>query len=525
MSENRKIIGSAGLVGGFTTLSRIFGLIRDMVIARFFGASMATDAFFVAFRIPNMLRRLFAEGALTVSFIPILKEAQVKDGHVEAKRISDIVFTFLAIVLVFVVIIGILLTPLIVKLIAPGFTSPDKYELTVYLTRIIFPYIFLICIVAFAMGVLNSVGRFAAPAAAPVLLNISIIFSAIVLSPFFEEPVTALSIGVLVGGILQVLLQFPSMKKAGYLPSINLDFKHPALKKLLLLMAPALFGIAVYQLNIFVSTIIASFLPEGSVSYLYYADRFFQLPLGIFVISLATAILPTMSDQVASNRLEDMRDSLAFSLKVIFFVTLPAAAGLYAVSIPVFSLFFQRGEFDYSTTVKTAQALQFYALGLWAIGGVKIIVPAFYAMQDMKTPVKAAFIAFIANIILSLVLMGPLLHGGLALATSLSSLLNFLLLMILIRKRIGAIVDRSVVYSFIRSLIASVITAVVAGFICSLGNWELNGMTMNKVAVLSAAIGAGMLSYFLFSILFRSEEMGYVMGLLKTKLRGRLAKD
>ncbi|MBE9536658.1 MAG: murein biosynthesis integral membrane protein MurJ [Proteobacteria bacterium] len=525
MSENRKIISSAGLVGSFTTLSRIFGLVRDMVIARFFGASMATDAFFVAFRIPNILRRLFAEGALTVSFIPVLKEAQVKEGHAEAKRISDIVFTFLTIILAFVVITGILLAPIIVKLIAPGFTSPDKYELTVYLTRIIFPYIFLICIVAFAMGVLNSVGRFAAPAAAPVLLNISIIFSAIALSPLFDQPVVALSVGVLAGGVLQVLLQIPSMKKEGYLPSISFDFKHPALKKLLLLMAPALFGIAVYQLNIFVSTIIASFLPEGSVSYLYYADRFFQLPLGIFVISLATAILPTMSDQVASNRLEDMRDSLAFSIKVIFFVTLPAAAGLYAVSIPVFSLFFQRGEFDYSTTVKTAQALQFYAVGLWAIGGVKIIVPAFYAMQDMKTPVKAAFFAFIANIVLSLLLMGPLQHGGLALATSLSSLLNFVLLLLIIRKRVGAIVDRSLVLSFMRSLIASVIVAVIAGFICSMGNWEVDGMTIDKVAVLSAAIGAGMLSYFLFSFLFRSEEMTYILNVIKTKVRGRLAKD
>jgi len=525
MSENLKIIKGAGLVGGFTTLSRIFGLARDMVIARFFGASMATDAFFVAFRIPNILRRLFAEGALTVSFIPVLKEAQIKEGHAEARRISDIVFTFLTIILALVVIAGIILAPLIVKLIAPGFTSPDKYELTVYLTRIIFPYVFLICIVAFAMGVLNSLGRFAAPAAAPVLLNISIIFSAIFLSPLFEEPVIALSAGVLAGGVLQVLLQIPSMKKEGYLPSINLDFRHPALKKLLLLMAPALFGIAVYQLNIFVSTIIASFLPEGSISYLYYADRFFQLPLGIFVISLATAILPTMSDQAASNRLDDMRDSLAFSMKVIFFVTLPAAAGLYAVSIPVFSLFFQRGEFDYLTTVKTAQALQFYAVGLWAIGGVKIIVPAFYAMQDMRTPVKAAFFAFIANIALSLFLMGPLQHGGLALATSLSSLLNFVLLLVIIGQQVGAIVDRSVVFSFLRSLIASVITATIAGFICSMGNWEVDGMTMNKVTVLSAAIGAGLLSYFLFSFLFRSEEMGYVVGLVKTKVRGSLAKD
>lgn len=521
MTENRKIMKRAGLVGSLTAISRVFGLLRDIVIAGFFGAGLATDAFFVAFRIPNVLRRLFAEGALTISFIPIFKEALLKGGRDEAREISDVVFTFLTMIMAVVVVLGVLFAPLMVRVIAPGpgFMVSEKYQLTVYLTRITFPYIFLICLVALAMGVLNSVGRFAAPAAAPILLNISIIMMAILVSPLLSEPVVSLSIGVILGGILQVLLQVMPLKREGYLPKLNFNFSHPALRRLFVLLTPALFGIAVYQLNVFITTtVIASFLPEGSVSYLYYADRFFQLPLGIFVISLATAVLPTMSEQVASGRLEDMRDSLSFSLRVVSFVTLPAAAGLFAISVPVFSLFFQRGEFDYASTLKTANALQFYALGLWAIGGVKIVVPAFYAMQDMKTPVWAAFAAFVANIALSLLLMGPLLHGGLALATTLSSLLNLAILLYIIRERVGEIVDLPVVKSFLRSLAGSVLTALTAYGVCLMGNWEVDGVNVEKVMVISGAVAAGVAVYLISSLIMKGEEAAYILNELRKKM-------
>ncbi len=521
MSENRKIMRGAGLVGGLTAVSRVLGLLRDMVIAGVFGAGLATDAFFVALRVPNVLRRLFAEGALTVSFIPIFKEAQLKGGREKAREIADVVFTFLVLTLAVVVLLGVIFTPFIIRIIAPGFTEPDKYGLTVYLARIIFPYIFLVCMVALSMGILNSAGRFAAPAAAPIVLNVSMILAALFAAPMFDEPVVSLAVGVILGGILQVMLQVPSLKKEGYLPRLNTNFSHPALKKLFSLMAPGLFGIAVYQLNIFISTILASFLPEGSVSYLYYADRFFQLPLGVFVVSMATAVLPTMSEQVASGRLDSMRNSLSFSLRVVVFITLPAAAGLVAVSEPIFSLFFQRGEFDHTATVKTARALQFYALGLWAIGGVKIVVPAFYAMQDMKTPVWAAFAAFVANIILSLILMGPLLHGGLALATSLSSLFNLGILLFVIREKVGEIVDGSVMKSFFRALAGSVLTAVAAYCVCLLGNWEVDGINTEKVTVLLLAIAAGTMAYLLASLLMKSEEAEYIMNTLRGKATGR----
>lgn len=520
MSEKKKILKRASLVGSLTSLSRIFGLLRDMVIARFFGASLATDAFFVAFRIPNVLRRLFAEGALTVSFIPIFKEAQIKGGKGEAKEIVNVVFTFLTLTVAILVVLAVIFAPLIVKIIAGGFVEPEKYELTVFLTRLTFPYLFFICIVAFSMGVLNSVGHFAAPAFAPVLLNISIISSAILLGSYLDEPVVSLSIGVLLGGVLQVLLQVPFLIREGYFPSLSFDFRNPALKKLLLLMGPALFGIAVYQLNIFISTIIATYLPEGSVSYLYYADRFFQLPLGIFVISMATALLPTMSEQVSTGRLEDMRDSITFSMKVMSFITIPAAAGLFALSVPLFSLFFQRGEFDYDTTLKSASALRYFAIGLWAIGGVKIVVPAFYAMQDMKTPVWAAFAAFISNIIFSLLLMGPLLHGGLALATSLSAVINLSVLIFVVRERIGKIIDRVMLISFMKSLLASLLTGLVASYISGFANWSLDGINLEKIIAMIAAISAGVVTYTVSSLLLRSDEALYVM----KEVKGRLAR-
>lgn len=520
MSEKKKILKRASLVGSLTSLSRIFGLIRDMVIARLFGASSVTDAFFVAFRIPNVLRRLFAEGALTVSFIPIFKDAQIKGGKAEAKEIVNVVFTFLTFVLAIVVVLAVIFAPLIVKIIAGGFDDPGKYELTVYLTRITFPYLLLICLVALSMGILNSVGHFTAPAIAPVLLNISIIASALFLGPHMDKPIVSLSIGVIVGGVLQVLLQLPFLVREGYFPRFSLDFNNPALKRLLVLMGPALFGVAVYQFNVLISTAIATYLPEGSVSYLNYADRFFQLPLGIFVISMATALLPTMSEQVSTGRIEDMRDSISFSMKVIFFITLPAAAGLFALSTPVFSLFFQNGEFDYDTTLKTALALQYYAIGLWAIGGVKMIVPAFYAMQDMKTPVWAAFTAFVANIVLSLLLMGPLLHAGLALATSLSSVINLAFLVFVVRERIGKIVDKSMVISFMKSLIASLLTGLVASYVCSYGNWVLNGINLEKIIVVTAAIASGVICYVLSSLLLRSDEAIYVL----KELKGRFAR-
>ncbi|MBW2085623.1 MAG: murein biosynthesis integral membrane protein MurJ, partial [Deltaproteobacteria bacterium] len=296
MEEKEKVTRAAWVVSSATLLSRVFGFVRDMVVAYFFGTGLFADAFFVAFRIPNLLRRLVAEGALTVSFIPIFTEYLTTRSRDEAFALARATLTFLSIGLVVLSILGVVLAPWIVRIFAPGFTAvPDKFALTVLLTRILFPYIFFIGLVALAMGLLNALGRFAAPALAPVLLNLSMIASILLLKDYFDPPILALAVGVLIGGLLQVLLQLPYLIKEGSLLGFSFNFGHPGLRQIGLLMAPAAFGAAVYQFSVFISTLLASFLPEGSISALYYADRLVQFPLGIFAIALGSAVLPSMS--------------------------------------------------------------------------------------------------------------------------------------------------------------------------------------------------------------------------------------
>jgi len=299
-TENHRVTKAAGVVGSATLLSRIFGFIRDVVIAWFFGAGLVSDAFFVAFRIPNLLRRLFAEGSLSAAFIPVFTEYLTKRGKDEAFRMARSAIRLLSVLLVAITVAGILLSPIVIRLIAPGFvTSPEKYSLTVFLTRIMFPYIFFIGLVALCMGILNALGHFAAPALAPVFLNISIIGSVFLIAPHMADPVAGIAIGVLIGGFLQLALQVPFLIKKGFYFWQKTNMYHSGLKKVGLLMVPTIFGSAVYQINILVGTLLASLLAHGSVSYLYYADRLVQFPLGIFAIAMATAVLPTLSRQAA----------------------------------------------------------------------------------------------------------------------------------------------------------------------------------------------------------------------------------
>ncbi|HHC24287.1 MAG TPA: murein biosynthesis integral membrane protein MurJ, partial [Desulfobacterales bacterium] len=329
MSENARVTKAAGVVGAATFLSRIFGFVRDVVIAWFFGAGLSSDAFFVAFRIPNLLRRLFAEGSLSIAFIPVFTEYLTHHGKEEAFHLARSAMRLLSIILVITAVLGVLLAPLIILMIAPGFTdSPEKYSLTVLLTRIMFPYIFFICLVALCMGILNVLGHFAAPALAPVCLNIAIIFSAFFISPYMADPVTGLAIGVLIGGALQLTLQLPFLIRKGFYFWEKAVIFHPGVKKIGILMLPAIFGASVYQLNILVGTLLASLLPEGSVSYLYYADRLVQFPLGIFAIATATAVLPSLSRQAAAKDFDALGNTFAHAMKLVFFITVPSMAGL-----------------------------------------------------------------------------------------------------------------------------------------------------------------------------------------------------
>ncbi len=438
MSEDRSIARPAGTVAFFTFLSRILGLVRDMVVAFTFGAASHADAFFVAFRIPNMLRRMVAEGALTASFLPVYVDHLENRDPEEAEKVVNIVFTILTLALALITVLGVTLSPWIIRLFAPGFLSvPGKFALAVSLNRIVFPYIFFVSLVALCMGILNAKRHFAAPAASPILLNVFMILGALWLSRYCDPPIFGLAIGVVVGGLFQFLLQLPALAAKGVRFRPSLSFRHPAVRRIGLLFLPAAFGAAVYQLNIFVSNLLASFLPEGSISYLWYASRLLEFPLGVFGVALATAAFPSLSQQ--SSRQDTSRYLQIFedTLGLITFVTLPAMVGLILLRLPIVEVLFQRGAFDATTTLRTADALFYYCLGLWPIAASRIVVSAFHSVQDTRTPVKLSFIAFVANVILSLVLMGPMLHCGLALANSLSAILNGALLFYCFRNRMG----------------------------------------------------------------------------------------
>ncbi|MEK7210316.1 MAG: murein biosynthesis integral membrane protein MurJ, partial [Candidatus Binatota bacterium] len=370
MEEVGRITRAAGVVSFFTLLSRLTGLLRDMVIGYLFGAQGTADAFFVAFRIPNLLRRLTAEGALTAGFIPVFTDYLTNQGKAEAMRVARIVFTFLGLFLAVLTLLGMLFAAPLTQLFAPGFLADrGKFGLTVFLTRLMFPYVFFVSLVALAMGVLNSLRHFMAPALSPVLLNLSIICCAILFAPWMEIPVISLGYGVLLGGVAQLLLQLPYLSRQGFTYSPDFHFKDPVLKRLLFLMGPAFIGAAVYQINVLVSTIFASMLPEGSVSYLYYADRLLQFPLGIFAVALGTAALPSFSSLVAKKEYDELKLGLSYSLRLVNFFSLPATLGLMIVSVPIFSLLFQRGAFDANATLGTAQALIYFSFGLWGFSG------------------------------------------------------------------------------------------------------------------------------------------------------------
>lgn len=515
MSENVRVTKAAGVVGAATLISRIFGFIRDVVIAWFFGAGLAADAFFVAFRIPNLLRRLFAEGSLSIAFIPVFTEYLASKGKAEAFSLARSAIRFLSVLLVFVAIAGILLAPLIVRIIAPGFIdSPEKLSLTITLTRIIFPYIFFICLVALCMGILNVLGHFAAPAFAPVLLNLAMIGSVFLISPYMADPVTGLAIGVLIGGVLQLALQMPFLIKKGFYFWQKTKFYHPGLKKIGILMLPTIFGAAVYQINILVGTLLASLLPQGSISYLYYADRLVQFPLGIFAIAIATAVLPSLSRQAAINDFEGVRDTFGHAMKLVLFITVPAMAGLIILREPIVALLFKRGAFDAETVRLTASALLYYGIGLWAFSGVRIVVSTFYALQDTKTPVKIAVISISANILLGIILMGPLAHGGLALSTSLASMLNLGLLIRALKIKLGHLGMKNIMKSACKTILCSAIMGVIVSGVALLIIPSENGSFSGLFFGIMVSIIIGIVLYVSFSFLIKSPELERVQAVV-----------
>lgn len=518
-SEHKAMTRAAGVVGFWTTLSRILGFVRDMVTALFMGAGPGADAFFVAFRIPNLLRRLSAEGAFSAAFIPTYVETLQKDGSSEAARLARITFTFAAIVLGVLTVAGVMFSPWIVRVVAQGFVDdPSKFELTVHLNRIMFPYIFFISLVALAAGVLNSMGHFGAPAAAPVLLNIAMIGSvAIFCTHFNVEPFYALAWGVVVGGILQLLLQLPYLVALGVRLGLDFHFRNPALKKIGTLFVPAAFGGAVYQINVMVGTFLASFIP-GAVSWLYYADRIVELPLGMFAIALGTAILPSMSRQATNGDLAALTRSVSFGLRLIAFFTIPAMVALILLREPILSVLFQRGRFTWLDTQATAYALLWYTVGLWAFSGLKVVTQAFYSMMDTRTPLWVAIGAVIVNLGAGLLLMGPMKQGGLALATSLAAAFNVAFLFAILIRRLGQFPIGEFVSSLTKISVASLIMGIPLAYGRTFGDWA-RGCTATNGLVLSGCIAVGLIVFAVAAYLLRCKEMRSLLSLLRERKR------
>jgi putative peptidoglycan lipid II flippase len=521
MSEKKNIARAAGVLGFATIISRILGMVRDMAVSRLFGAGFATDAFFAAFQIPNMLRRFFAEGALTSAFVPIFSECYTKQGKEEARELANVCFAVLTTVMALVVLLGIVFSPLIISLMFPGFgEDPGKKSLTVFLNRMMFPYIFFVSLVALSMGILNTVRHFFTPAISTVFLNLSMIFCALFLHKRFEVPITSLAVGVLLGGLLQLLLQLPVLYRKGFRIRPKFRLNHPAVKRIALLMFPSIFGVGVYYLNITVGNILASFLPQGSVSYLYYAQRLFEFPQGIFTVSVAQAVLPSMSRQAAAGDIDQLKESLSFGLRLTLFVTIPAAAGLLACSTPVFSLLFMGGNFDFTMAQKSGEALFYYSIGLSFVALVRVLVPAFYALKDTATPVKIAFIAFLLNVVFSLILMKPLLHGGLALASSISAIFNMSLLLFMLRRKIGPFGGRNISVACLKTVAASVPMFLAVNWGTGLINWSEAGHKVYKATALGSFIAGGLIIFLIFAHLFRCEETRAAAGILRRRFGG-----
>ena len=508
--HGRRIARNAAVVAGATLVSRILGFLRDIIVAFALGAGLFADAFFVAFRIPNLLRRLFGEGSLTMAFIPIHSRLLEEEGEEAAQAMARSAAIWLAVILIGITVVVELLARPLTMAIAPGFLSNhEQFAVTVDLVRICFPYVVLICGVALCMGILNSRNHFLAPALAPVALNLALIGSA--LFGYFAGLNVAycMAWGVLVGGAAQWLLQQPFLSRAGFSWRGPWSWRNRGVARMGMLMLPTVFGAAVYQLNILLGTLLASFLPVGSVSYLYYADRLVQFPLGVFGIAISTAALPSLSRLAARGEMGEYDEALSASLGLTLFISLPAAAGLIGLASPVIGLLFERGAFSAEAVTATAHALVAYSVGLPFIALSRPLVAGFYALEDTRTPVKIAVLCLAANVGLGVALMQPLAHVGLALAVSASSLLNFALLYVLLTRRRGA--SPMPLWSAVRILLLS---ALIGG-----GAYYSTGWQPWWVLLIPAWVAV----YMFLALALGLKEARLFADMLRSRVRRKLA--
>lgn len=497
------VVRSAGIVSLAVFSSRITGLVREMALAAIFGAGQVFDAFRIAFLIPNLTRDLFAEGALSSAFVPIFTEYLSKRSKDEAAHLANLVTSAIVIVVGAMCLLGILFTPQLVTLIAPGFLQdPQKFALTVQMTRIMFPFLLLVALAAQAMGILNACNQFAVPSTASTMFNIgsltSGLFIGLILGPYLGIPeIHGMAWGVVIGGALQLLWQVPSLRRAGFRFRTAFDWSDPGLRRILWLMGPAILGNAAVQINVSVNSNIASRLGDGPVSWLAYAFRFMQLPIGIFGFAIAAATLPAISRSAAAQNFEEFRATLSRSLGTVFLLTIPSAVGLAVLGESIVAAIYEMGRFTRYDTQQTAEALTCYAAGLVGYSAIKVLNPAFYALQDSRTPMLISFGAIIVNFAVAVSTVGYLGwgHAGLALSTSSVATFSSIALFVIIRNRIGGIHGRALWRSFLRILLASVLMGL-AVLASSFGIHRVMGVTklahLTDLAV-SIPLGLGVL--------------------------------
>ncbi|MBS4098643.1 MAG: murein biosynthesis integral membrane protein MurJ [Sulfuricella sp.] len=491
------LLRALAAVSSMTLLSRILGFVRDTVVARIFGAGIYTDAFFVASKLPNLLRRLFAEGAFSQAFVPILAEYKTRRGHDATRELVDHVAGLLLLALVIVTVIGVLAAPALVYISAPGFAaSPQKFDVTVQLLRLTFPYILFISLVSLAGGILNTYSKFKIPAFTPVLLNLSTIACALWLTPYFDPPVLALGVAMMLGGVLQLAFQIPYLAKLGLLPRFRLDFRHEGARRILKLMGPAVFGVSISQISLLINTIFASFLVTGSVSWLYYADRLMEFPTGMLGVALGTILLPSLAKHYADDSPERYSELLDWGLRLTLLLALPAAVALAIIAVPLISTLFYYGKFSLNDLVMTQQALVAYSLGLLGLIMVKVLAPGFYARQNIKTPVKIALVTLVATQLMNLAFIIPFRHAGLALSIGLGACVNAGLLYRYLRSH-GIYQPQPGWMMFLLKLVGAVaVMAVVLWFAAGSGETWLHGTILARVLHLGWVILAGAGSYF-----------------------------
>lgn len=540
MSENRRIARAAGQVGGLTLASRVTGLLRDAVTGYYFGAGPAADAFFVAFRLPNLLRRLVGEGAMSAAFVPVFGGYLAEGRPAEAERALRATVAVFGLALVGLTVLGVVLVPVWLAVLAPGFAAePATRALTERLARWLFPYLLLISLVALYGGYLNARRHFLAPALSPVLLNLGIIAAAVALTP--RLGVASLVVGVLFGGILQVALQLAALRRDGVAVAPIWQPSHPALGAIWRLLAPATLGTAMYQVNVLLSTSVATLLAPGCVSALWYAGRLLEFPIGLVAVALGTAALPSFAEQAARQAHGELRRSLSFAISLTNYVAIPASVSLAILARPITAVLFQRGAFGAGDVDLTAAALQAYAAGLWSLALVRVIAPAFYALRDPRTPLRAAAGAFFANLLASLALVGPLPyaggslfgaaigraadavriaglgHVGLAMAASIAVTINAALLVVPISRRLGGLDTATIAGSLLRSAAAAAAMAVLLVLLVPRVDWTAPGPT--RALGLALIIAAASAVFALAALLLGGPEVATLRRAVRARLR------